>query len=257
MSGNWKWYHTAGVFVLLVAIFLVGWLVTSKLVAWLCTLVFLVLFTMLVGQGITKRFLGVLIDERFRISLSRMQLLLWTVVILSGYLTAALANLSSGQTDPLIITIPGQLWALMGISTTSLVGSPLIKSNKKTQNPDTTQFNKTKVGLKKLGVDPDKVKNDGLIVENDSTDDAKLSDLFKGEETGNAAVLDLAKIQMFFFSVILVFSYAAVLGNMFCEFATKITKFPALDSGMVALLGVSHAGYLTNKAIPHSKTEES
>jgi len=218
-------------------------------------LVFLVIFTGLVGHGITGCFLGVLIDERFKMSLSRMQLFLWTVVILSGYLTAALANLSAGQANPLSIAVPVQLWALMGISTTSLVGSPLLKSTKKSTDPDKDQFTKTKNEMGKLGVDKNKIKNDGLIVENDSPDDAKFSDLFKGEETGNAATLDLAKIQLFFFTVILVFAYAVVLGNDFTKTVIKICAFPALDTGMVALLGISHAGYLTNKAIPNSKTK--
>ncbi|WP_255355266.1 hypothetical protein [Pelomonas sp. Root1217] len=29
-----------------------------------------------------------------------------------------------------------------------------------------------------------------------------------------------------------------------------ITDFPTLDDSTIALLGISHAGYLTNKAVP-------
>lgn len=31
-----------------------------------------------------------------------------------------------------------------------------------------------------------------------------------------------------------------------------MTEFPALDDSTVALLGISHAGYLTNKAMSHT-----
>ena len=34
--------------------------------------------------------------------------------------------------------------------------------------------------------------------------------------------------------------------------AASIKAFPELDTGLVALLGVSHAGYLGHKAVPHS-----
>ncbi len=79
-----------------------------------------------------------------------------------------------------------------------------------------------------------------------------LSELFKGDEMGNDAQVDLAKIQMFYFTLILVFVYAVALGNSLagCE---AIAQFPDLDPGMIAWLGISHAGYLTSKAVPHSQ----
>ena len=76
---------------------------------------------------------------------------------------------------------------------------------------------------------------------------------FRGEEIGNAAHLDLGKIQLFYFTVILVLAYAVALGTAFASGAARIGEFPALDSGIVALLGISHAGYLTHKAISHSE----
>ena len=87
---------------------------------------------------------------------------------------------------------------------------------------------------------------------------------FRGEEIGNAAHLDVGKIQMFYFAVVLVLAYAVLLGTMFanithpsttCEIATgmsMICGLPSLPDGMVALLGISNGGYLGNKVIPHT-----
>lgn len=62
------------------------------------------------------------------ISLSRFQMLVWTVLVLSAYGTLAVTR--AAELDPLTaldVEIPQTVWVLMGISTTSLVGSPLIR----------------------------------------------------------------------------------------------------------------------------------
>jgi hypothetical protein len=208
----------------------------------------------IVGRGVTGSASGLLIDSRNKMSLSRFQMTLWTLVVLSGYLTGALANIFKGANDPLAIALQPELWILMGISTTSLVGSPLIKSTKETKQPDGAE----KAGTFKLlaaqrGITDFETK--GLIVVNTKPENASWSDMFGGEETGNAAHLDLAKVQMFFFTIILVLTYAVALGKMFYEMPDVIKDLPNLSSGMTTLLGISHAGYLTNKGIPHSETQ--
>ena len=75
---------------------------------------------------------------------------------------------------------------------------------------------------------------------------------------------------MFYFTLILVLTYAAMLGAMFLRNsslfqatlllppvnlllpAVPISTLPALPAGMVTLLGISNGGYLTHKVIPHS-----
>jgi hypothetical protein len=64
----------------------------------------------------------------------------------------------------------------------------------------------------------------------------------------------LGKGQMFSFTLILVLAYVGALGRALGAGGPGITEFPALDPGMVALQSISHAGYLTHKAIPHSQT---
>ncbi len=80
---------------------------------------------------------------------------------------------------------------------------------------------------------------------------ANISDLFKGDEVSNAAQLDLGKVQMFYFTLILVFAYGVQLGSLFLDSSGVVENLPVLSTGMLALLAISHAGYLTNKAVPH------
>lgn len=221
--------------------------------AWFLTMVLMASFVALVGYSITGLWRGAFIDDRNRISLSRFQMLLWTIVILSAYLVGSLGNIYIGQSDPLSIALPQQLWLLMGISTTSLVGSPLIKSTKKDNDPDKAQADATIAALaSRRGIAPRQIATQGQIVINQRQEDSSWSDLFQGEETGNAATLDLAKIQMFYFTLVLSLAYVVALAGQFGH--GPFRSFPSFDSGMLALLGISHGGYLVNKAIPLSQS---
>ena len=253
---KWTGWHTFSLLVIIVAVALVGLQVPSRdrFVAWLVILALLTLFAVIAGHGVTGLWRGLLIDERNRMSLSRLQMTLWSILVVSGFLTAALSNLAAGQPDPLSIAIPGELWLAMGMGTTSPVGSPLIKSTKKDKQPDEKERQETLEKMaQQTGVNLTKVASKGQIVVYTRPEEAGWSDLFRGEETGNAAQLDLAKVQMFYFTLILVVVYAAALGAVFAGNSVRIGEFPALDPSAVALLGISHAGYLTNKAVRHSK----
>jgi hypothetical protein len=255
MKDHWTRAHSWGTLGIAVGVVLVGLLVPNdaRLWGWLGTLVLLTAFVAIAGHGITGQARGALIDERNKISLSRLQLVLWTLIVLSGYFTAALGNLMAGAADPLAIAIPQALWLLMGISTTSLIGSPLLKSNKlRPQQADQKEQDRTWALLAAQGTDTSKVHAQGLIVANDTPEAAQWSDLFKGEETGNAGLLDMAKVQMFYFTVILVLVYAITFGAEMQKNPFLLTTFPEIPASMLALLGISHAGYLTSKAVPHS-----
>ncbi len=263
---NWQWYHSIGTPVLIVAIILCGLLIPANLMllTWILILVFLVLLIMLFGGGITGRFwLGWMVNEQFRMSLSRLQMSLWTLVVLSGFLTAALANLAHGYIEEALdIAIPPEVWVTMGISTTSLVGSGLILTEKKKEktNEDEALRGMVEFGLLAVDADPTtasetvKEHTSGQLQRNTNPSQARLYDLVSGEEVGNFNVLDLSRLQNLFFTLVLVGAYAATLGNLFAGAAAgsgsaaPITQFPALDASIVALLGISHGGYLAGKA---------
>jgi len=275
--------------VIIVAIALFGLLIPPAqiLLSWLLTLVALSVFVMLVGHGITGRFwFGWLINEQYRMSLSRLQMFLWTVVVLSAFLTAALANIRMGYfKEAVSIAIPEEVWVAMGISTTALVGSPLILEGKKKKKTNLKEAEKTLVKLKilpeppaypdlaalankpqalaqaqsKYQIEESKYKleantkieehTSGQLIRNTKPDDAELYDMVSGEEVGNADILDLTRLQNLFFTLILLGSYAAALGALFAAPSGAINQFPDLGTSEVALLGMSAAGYLGAKAV--------
>lgn len=245
-------------FVVVLAIVLVGVLPhpsegqirDARLTSWLAIATLLVIFIILAGKAITGYWRGALIDDRNQISLSRFQLAAWTSLILSAFLEAALSNirLVPNQT-PISIGVPAEAWALLGIATTSLVASPLILGTKKDRQPDPVQEVSVRTALIADGITP---TLQGQVVAFACADDASWSDMFTGDETSNATQLDLGKVQMFFFTLILVLAYGVAIGSMFLHTIGKIEQLPVFDPGMVALLGISHAGYLANKAVPRS-----
>jgi len=266
---DWKWYHSLGLVVIVVAAYLVGQALPASQIqwTWLVFLAALTLFTMLVSHGITGRFwLGWLINEQYRMSLSRLQMFLWTVVILSGFFAAVLANVKSGhQLNALNIAIPEELWLAMGISTTSLVGSPLILSDKKKKKTNLEAVARSyNYDVQALAAGDDSTVNQvkekananftGQLHRNTKPEGARLYDLVRGEETGNCNVLDLSRLQNLFFTLVLVGAYAATLGAHLIAGASKISEtaigsFPGLSAGFVALMGISHAGYLAAKRV--------
>lgn len=250
-------FHGLSLLIIVLAIGLIGWkfpIVTQTQIIrfWLAIMVLLAAFVVIAGHGITGLWRGALIDERNKISLSRLQLVLWTILILASFLTAVLINIHRGGADPLKIALPETLWALMGISTTSLIGSPLIRGAKKDAPTNEEEKNKTLNIMKTQGVDPEKVDTVGQIICNKNPDDASWSELFKGDEVGNAAHLDLGKIQMFYFTVVVWFAYAIALISKLKGGSPIIDAFPDVGSGMMTLLGISHAGYLANQAVSHT-----
>lgn len=231
----WKVGTTLIILFGLIAIALVGLLFPTSLRiwVWLGTLLLLTFFVIVVGRGITGRWLGLLIDDRRKMSLSRFQTVLWSVLILSAFLAAALTNvpLVSNPTNALAISIPPELLAILGISLASLAGAPLILNNKKPEEVDRN--------------------GDGT----DPSDRPSWYDMFKGDDVANANYLDLGKVQMFYFTLILVLVYGATLASMFMVIDPKhpaISTFPALNATIVGLLGISNAGYLTYKAVRHA-----
>jgi hypothetical protein len=257
---NWKKWHTALFFLFLLGTpIIVLWLCKSGCLraAWITALILLIAFLLVAASGITGHTYGVLIDERNKMSLSRFQAVAWTIMVLSAFLASAFWNIENNMIAPLSIAVPPELWVLMGISATSLVGSPLIKSTKKEDTPNDKELAQTKEQLNARGINKDQVEAKGVLAVNTDPNFARWADLFSGEEVGNAARLELSKVQMFYFTLVLLVAYAAMLWHSLdLSQATKMEELPAFDQGMLALLGISHAAYLANKAVPHSQKSD-
>ena len=260
MEKSWTSFHSLGLAVILFLMPTVAWwsLASGRtLFCWLSNLLLVIGFMAVAGHGVLGHWRGVLIDHRNVISLSRLQLVVWTVIVLSAFFTGSLWNLLVGQEDALKINVPTELWILMGISTTSLVGSPLIMSGKKERDPRESELDATKKSLTAQGYHSDMVDHKGLILVNTDPKQARWSDMFTGDETGNGAHVDMAKVQMFFFTIIIALAYSTALGRLFATTgANGFIAFPNLDQSMLSLIGISHAGYLTSKGTTHSQIAE-
>jgi len=81
----------------------------------------LTVLLLVLGRAIVGRPLGALINEQNVMSLSRLQMALWTVIILAAYLAYAFVRIMARESNPLDIKIDWHLLALMGISATSFV----------------------------------------------------------------------------------------------------------------------------------------
>lgn len=99
---------------------------------------------------------------------------------------------------------------------------------------------------------------EGLLSRNERASDAAAGDLFRGDEVGTTETLDFGKVQMLFFSVSVIGSYALVLlsalnnGDLYSTAAGGVA-LPEMSDSLVTLLGISHGGYLGTKAIGAGK----
>ncbi|MDD3579479.1 MAG: hypothetical protein PHW74_00500 [Desulfobacca sp.] len=365
----------------------------QPLYLWFILATLIVLLLLAVGLKANGKWYGAIIDVRNRASLSRLQISLWTLLIISAYLALALSRAASdpfatytasqkaikteecqaaflknqeGIEDlkqlrlkdpeaaqaameraqahchpgPLKIYFPPELLLALGISTASFAGSTLvqqIKRNKsaisylfelekklgdaekslrakeenyrklseklaeytavkltaeeKKKDPQCTaqeqescqkdidqadlgiqtltpQFNLAKQGYEeartlwenaKTNLATEDKKKEGLLKVNESPQQASLSDIFQGDEIGNYQLIDLAKVQMFFFTVAILISYGVTLGGLLTNSATVLAPFgvnlPPFSAELNTLLAISHAGYLTVKSVDHTKTQ--
>jgi hypothetical protein len=222
VAANVAWAGTAG---------------TPRLTAWLVTVAAILLLCGCIGMAIKDSWTGVIESARNRVSLSRLQAYAWTVLVLSGFLTAAASNFYlEADMTALSIVIPPQLLAAMGIASASLVAAPALLSLKAV--PPAAAAAAAAQGV-----------SAGIHRRADSAAAGWL-DIFRGDEQGNCATPDLSKIQQFLITLGLVALYGALLGQMFLN-PGGIDQLPPLSENFVWLLGISHAGYLAYKAVPH------
>src|SRR5262245_14379228 len=107
----------------------------SILWTWWCSLLGCAILIFLFGWGVTGRPSGAWINNQNQYSLTQVQLVTWTTIFVASLITAVLWNRIKGSTEPVKITIPGELWALLGISVGTTAGSALILTGKKNASP--------------------------------------------------------------------------------------------------------------------------
>jgi hypothetical protein len=186
---------------------------------------------LLFGMGAAGRIssgssLGILRDNRGRYSLSHVQILLWTLVILSLIAGVAAGRLlGDAAGGPLGFTVPDSVLALLGISIGSTVAARAIKAGKNT-------------------------RRQAHIAASDRRDPPHLAQILLVEEGRQAdRLVDVTKVQSLVITIVLVVSYVAMAVSEIRKAgsAAELTSLPDVAGTFGALLAISHAGYLAGK----------
>jgi hypothetical protein len=168
---------------------------------------------------------GALLDGRGRLSLSQLQMMLWTLIVLSLLVAVVMIRLLKGVDDPLGVHIPEELLIAMGISLGSGALATAIKAGK---------------DVRKV---PIKEKNQ-----------PRLSQLYYVEEGQTTQdFVDVTRLQNFLMTVIVLIFYVAVAWIFLGAHpdAATLTALPGFDGTLVTLFGISHAAYVTGKMPDH------
>ncbi|MFC2142004.1 hypothetical protein ACFLR7_03620 [Acidobacteriota bacterium] len=174
--------------------------------------------------------LAIFIDFRGRFSLTRFQISMWTLIIVSLLSGVFFARLFGGVESPLDITIPNQLLILMGISVGSTVASEAIKAEK------------------------DK-RSTARVVKASRDDGARFAQVYLAEEgtAGEEGAVDITKFQNYLFTLIVLIAYVAAAIAVIAKTSVSCLDFlPGLGGTMLTLIGISHAGYIAGK-LPDQK----
>ena len=262
--------------IFLLAIIVAGLIAYRLLADWICwawlVLCFL-LFIGYLGKVTIGRWMGIFISDRNVMSLSRMQIIAWTVLIISAFMTMVLVRIAAGTPDAFGIDIDWHLWALLGLSASAAVGAPLINSVKAAKEPAadpnapaaaattpangngySPAVNRTATELNEDPGDIDENRK-GVLYANKSVDDASFTDIFEGDELANTMYIDVTKVQMFWFSIIAITGYTIMILQMFLITApADLKSFPVLTDGLIGILAVSHATYLGGKGFTQTKS---
>jgi len=177
-------------------------------------------------HGKEGRYSGALIDTRNRFSLSRLQITGWTLLFASSFIAIGISKGTMNlQLDP-------SLWMLMGISVASVGGAAIVKGVKTVSKPSdkaVQEFAPKMADKLKATNKTDKnevftTENNGNISpqslapflsgvnqKNRSPKDARFTDIFKGEELLEFDYIDITKVQMFVFTLVLWVGYLYIL----------------------------------------------
>src|SRR4051795_12634005 len=210
-----------------------------------------------VGVSVTHRYWGSLINERNVMSLSRFQAVLWTVLILADYATILLGRAWQGMSlvDAKDLLRP-DLLSLMGISYASAVGTSIVNANKAGKPTPASAVAEAQTNLNDDSGNFTAAQ--GVMYKNKDVSDANVGDMFQGDELADAHTTDLSKVQMFFFTIVSAVVFLGTADAMFTNMKSiGDVLIPQLPENLIALMGISHAAYLGNKAVTRTQPQAS
>ncbi|WP_457337479.1 hypothetical protein [Rhizobacter sp. P5_C2] len=247
-----------------------------RLAIFLTCLATLLSWFLSVGVGVTGQRAGILWTSRNTYSLSRLQLTLWTWLIMSTLMAVVVCRMcklffpieAGGIDGAMNLIIPNELLQVMGISLGSAAITPLILASKSQPTPSSTLqtgVSSTPVSNAQLDAAADRVgaplQAMGTVMVRDPNSPPLFKDFFQGDEIAKAGLVDMGKVQQAIVTIVLFGSYLAMVLNMFYTGDVSAhpkmpgtTELPALSQTFVNLLGISQLGYLALKATPAAAT---
>lgn len=157
-----------------------------------------------------------------RTSTSKAQFALWTAVVVACYAAVFVANWRTGHVDA-TPRMPDNLLAVLAISTATTAGSKMLYFV-----GDAGKHAKSESGAHSRG---------GLV-----TDDTGFPDLAKVQ------LVAWTLLAVGIFCVRVVHELRATLGH-----PAHVAALPDVDTALLTLMGISHAGYVGKKAIDRRK----
>jgi hypothetical protein len=263
--------------------------VTAVFVGWALAALVLAVAAAALGRGIGRGLLGICIDMRGRYSLSQLQLVLWTLVVIPLIAGAFIGRLLDDAGTAFDFDIPGELLAVLGISVGSGVGALVIKNDKNDRRPDEvgatlvptdladaggtvatrrTGGNAATVrtititaapGVHGAGEPGEPVSASrfdfGLAEPGEPGETVvearpRFRQVFLVEEGDQVdRLIDIGKFQNFWFTILAVVGYLALAIADLADLddASELESLPNFDAGLIALIAISHAGYLAAK----------
>lgn len=234
----------------------------TRVVVFAVALLALYVLLMAISVGVSGKVSGVFWSSRNTYSLSRLQVVLWTWLILSALMAVVVcrawsaldAGSSDGLATALDIYIPPELLTIMGISIASGAAAPAILSLKSMANaPSQSALD---AAAARVGADVHAV---GKVFVRSDWCPPLFKDLFESDDAAAAGTIDISKVQQFAVTLVLWSVYLAMLIHLFytgvsgkapAGVAANTTILPQLSDTFVYLLAISHAGYLAYKAVP-------
>jgi hypothetical protein len=223
----------------------------------LATMLSMLILMLAVGLAWKGMWFGVLVDERNRIGMSRVQQVAWTVLLLSGMIVMAWFNAAlmggarvTAAGFDLFPSMAAQLWAALGINlaVTPILSSAILNSKAAAQQ------GQTDLALRQF-VQP------AALDTNPSPGQWNWLDLVTGETKGTENQIDIGRVQHLIISGGLLTTYFMALVGWLDHISGETIalaikngdalfgSMPDVGSGtFVGLLALSHAGYLAFKA---------
>lgn len=236
------------------------------------------------GRAISVYWTGMLVNGLNNYSLSRLQMVGWTWIILGSLATVCAIRLWTGHgATALHIFIPDNLFLALGISYASGVAAPSLLSLKAREPQATTA--QVAAATSRFA---EPVQALGQVAERPKGQTPRFADMILGDDIATAGTVDISKVQQLLITVLLLCAYlmmvvVAIRGGgavvaalepglrdglieqkaLLCGFETaqqarekgcgvNWSALPDFPSMLVTLLGISHAGYLAFKVAPRA-----